>query len=124
VTTPEPDIESLHAELAAARSSHRQPRLLRAYAALAGGYLGAGRLDEAESAWRTSIQQARVCGTPEDLGRGLLGLARTLVRTARTDRALLAGTEAVACLRGRDAAAAEEAATLVASLSRVPGGAR
>lgn len=119
-----PTIDSLRAALEAARATRRQPDLLRAYAALGAGYLAGDRIDEAESAYRTAVQQARITAGPLDLGRALLGLARTLARTPRTDRALLHYTEAVACLRGRDDALAAEAAGELAGLGQVPGGAR
>ena len=119
-----PDIETLRARVAAARASRRQPALLRAYADLAAGYHALGRTDEAESAWRTSIQQARVAGDAVDLGRALLGLARTLARTPRTDRALLHFTEAIACLAERDEGTRAQAITEMRALGRVPGGAR
>jgi len=115
---------ALRAALAAARAAHRQPDLLHAYRTLGEGYLAVGRVDEAESALRTSVQQARIVGDDVALGRGLLGLARALGRTARTDRALLAYTEAVASLRGRDEAAAAEAGAEMCALGKVPGGAR
>ena len=118
------EIEALREHVEKARAARRQPELLRAYAALGAGYLAAGRLDEAESAWRTAIQQARVMGDPTDLGRALLGLARTLARTERTDRALLHYTEAIHCLAACDEAAREAAASEMAALGRVPGGAR
>ena len=118
------DLERLRTALEAARATRAQPALLRAYADLGAGYLAAGRLGEAESAWRTAVAQARICAGPEDLGRALLGLARTLARTPRTDRALLHYTEAVACLQGRDEARAAEARAELAGLGRVPGGAR
>ena len=118
------DLQALRATLERVRLSRRQPELLRAYAALGAGYLTAGRIDEAESAWRTAVQQARICAGAADLGRSLLGLARTLMRTPRTDRALLHYTEAVHALTGSDEAARAEAAAEMAALGRVPGGAR
>ena len=120
----DPTIEALRTALAAARAGRRQPQLLRAYAALGAGYFAADRLSEAESAWRTAVQQARIAAGPLDLGRALLGLARTLARTPRTDRALLHYTESVAQLRGRDDEAAAAAAAELAALGHVPGGAR
>lgn len=106
------------------RAEGRQPELLRAYAALARQHLAWGQLDEAESAARTAIQQARVWGDPVELGRSLLALGRALARTPRTDRALMALTEASACLRARDPAAFEEAASALRALSKVTGGHR
>ncbi len=119
-------IVDLRAALEAARAGRLQPALLRAYAALAAAYLAAGDLSPAESAWRTAVAQARISAGPLDLGRGLLGLARTLARTPRTDRALLHYTEAIACLQGLPEGQAEaaEARTEVAQLGSVPGGAR
>lgn len=108
----------------ARRGEARQPGLLRSYAALGRCHLAAGQLDEAESAARTAIQQARVFGDPRELGLGLLLLGRVLARTPRSDRALLAFTEAVSCLRGRDEGAEAEAAEALRAVTRVPGGAR
>ncbi|MDF1701855.1 MAG: hypothetical protein P1V36_11920 [Planctomycetota bacterium] len=126
VTPPadDPAIDALRAALEAARATRLQPQLLRAYAALGAGYLAADRRGDAESAWRTAVAQARICAGPQDLGLALLGLARTLARTPRTDRALLAYTEAVAALQGCDGARAAEARAELATLGRVPGGAR
>ncbi len=106
------------------RARGRQPELLRAYAAIGRQHLAAGELDEAESAARTSIQQARVWSDPLELGRSLLLLGQILARTPRTDRALLAFTEASGCLSGRDDSAYAEAADELRRLQRVQGGAR
>jgi tetratricopeptide (TPR) repeat protein len=117
-------LEDLRAALESARATRGQPDLLRAYRALGEGYLAAEQLDEAESAFRTSVQQARIWNDARDLGLALLGLGRTLVKTGRTDRALLAFTEAVGSLHGVDAEATEAAAAEVRALRDVPGGAR
>ena len=119
-----PAIQELRAALEAARATRLQPDLLRAYAALGAGYLAEERIGDAESAFRTAVAQARINAGPLDLGRALLGLARTLARTERTDRALLHYTEASACLQGRDDALAGEARSEIAGLGDVPGGAR
>ncbi len=119
-----PDLDALRAALAAARAAHRQPGLLQAYRALGDGYLAAARIDAAESAYRTSAAQARIWNDPAEVGRSLLGLGRTLGRTERTDRALLAYTEAVSSLTGRDEALAEIARAELQALREVPGGAR
>ena len=118
------DIQALRGAVEAARAGPGQPRLLRAYRALGEGYLAAGRLDEAESALRTSVQQARIWDDAVDLGLSLLGLGRVLARTPRTDRALLAFTEAVGALRGKDEDAAAAATRALTALSDVPGDAR
>jgi hypothetical protein len=101
-----------------------QPMLLRAYRALAHGHLEWGQGDEAESAARVAVQQARIWGEPGDLGESLLQLARVLGKTARTDRALLHYTEAVALLEQAGRTSASEARTEMAALGAVPGGAR
>lgn len=119
-----PDLDALRAALAAARAAHRQPGLLQAYRTLGDGYLAAGLLDEAESAYRTSVAQARIWGDPAEVGHSLLGLGRCLGLTERTDRALLAYTEAVSSLTGRDEALAEIARAELQALREVPGGAR
>ncbi len=119
-----PDLDVLRAALATARAAHRQPGLLQAYRALGDGYLAAGLIDEAESAFRTSVAQARIWNDPAEVGRSLLGLGRCLGRTERTDRALLAYTEAVSGLAGRDEPLAEVARAELKALRDVPGGAR
>jgi hypothetical protein len=101
-----------------------QPMLLRGYRALAQGHLACGQGDEAESAARVSVQQARIWGEPGDLGESLLQLARVLAKTARTDRALLHYTEAVALLDQAARPTAAEARAELAGLGAVPGGAR
>lgn len=100
-----------------------QPMLLRAYRGLAYWHLAWGQADEAESAARVAVQQARSWADAAELGEALLQLARVLARTQRTDRALLHFTEGVACLEraGQDASAAKAE---LAALSTVPGGAR
>jgi tetratricopeptide (TPR) repeat protein len=97
-----------------------QPMLLRAYAALAYWHLAWGQGDEAESAARVAVQQARAWNDPGELGACLLQLARVLARTDRTDRALLHYTEAISLLDGPRPAQAAEARTEVAGLSAVP----
>ncbi len=118
------DLQALRDALEAARAGPGQPALLRAYRALGEGYLASGSIDEAESAFRTSVQQARIWNDARDLGLALLGLGRTLARTERTDRALLAFTEAVGSLHGLDDEAARAAAAEIQGLRDVPGGAR
>lgn len=119
-----PAIQERRAAVETARATRSQPELLQAYAALGRGYLAEDRIGDAESAFRTAVAQARITAGPLDLGHALLGLARTLARTPRTDRALLHYTEAVACLQGRDDERAAEARAEIAALGRVPGGAR
>src|SRR5688500_5131238 len=58
-----------------------QPMLLRAYRALAYWHLEWGQGDEAESAARVAVQQARIWREPGDLGESLLQLARVLAKT-------------------------------------------
>ena len=118
------DLQTLRDAVEAARATRGQPDLLRAYRALGEGYLAQDRIDEAESAFRTSVQQARIWNDPRDLGLALLGLGRALARTEHTDRALLAFTEAVGSLHGVDAEGANAAAAEVQALRDVPGGAR
>lgn len=121
-----PDLSAI-AALQAARERARalgQPGLLRAYVALAGARLAAGRLDEAESDARAAVQQARAWGDPVELGVALVALARALARTARTDRALLHYTEALGLLIPAGHPLAEDARREAAALSAVPGGAR
>ena len=101
-----------------------QPMLLRAYRALAYWHLEWGQFDEAESAARVAVQQARTWGEAGDLGESLLQLARVLAKTARTDRALLHYTEAVALLEQAGSPSATEAKAELAALGAVPGGAR
>lgn len=124
---PEPDLEALRAARERARALG-QPHLLRAYAALAAGHLVGGQLDEAESAARVAVQQARTWAEPADLGRALVLLARILARGQRTDRALLHYTEGLAWLEraGTPAARAEADAARpeVSALSDVPPDAR
>lgn len=114
----------LRREREAARAAGRQPELLRAYRGLAAALLEAGAFGEAESAARTAVQQARVGDDPAELGECLLGLARVLARTPRTDRALLHYTEALALLAGPRPALAAQAREEAAGLSRVPPGGR
>jgi len=101
-----------------------QPMLLRAYRGLAYWHLEWGQHDEAESAARVAVQQARIWGEPGDLGESLLQLARVLAKSARTDRALLHYTEAVLLLDQAGRASAAEAKAEMAALGAVPGGAR
>jgi tetratricopeptide (TPR) repeat protein len=97
-----------------------QPMLLRAYSALAYWHLEWGQADEAESAARVAVQQARAWNDPGELGACLLQLARVLARTDRTDRALLHYTEATALLDAARPAQAAEARAEVAALTAVP----
>jgi tetratricopeptide (TPR) repeat protein len=120
--------EEALAALREAREAARlagQPMLLRAYGGLATWHAEWGQLDEAESAARVGVQQARAWGDAGELGSALLTLARVLARSSRTDRALLHFTEAAALLEqaGRPEAAAEAKAGLSA-LAAVPPGAR
>ena len=108
----------------AARAAARQPELLRAYADLGRWQLVWGHLDDAESSFRTAIQQARTGDDALDLGRALVGLARTLVGAGRKDRALLHYTEAIPLLAGPDETLHGEAMAELAALRQVPGGAR
>lgn len=117
-------IEDLRLVLETRRAEGRQPGLLCAYRQLGCAYLAAGRLDEAESALRTAIAQARIHGDDLETGLGLLELGRAQRRLERSDRALLAYTEAAGCLVGRDAAALAAATEEVRTLGSVPGGAR
>lgn len=123
---PPADAAALDALRRAREEARRrgQPALLRAYAALAAAHRGRGEGDEAESAARVAVQQARIWGDPAELGLCLLELARALVRTPRADRALLHYTEAVGLLEaaGRPEAAAARAEAQ--ALGTVPGGAR
>lgn len=100
-----------------------QPALLRAYWGLSFWHLAWGQLDEAESAARVAIQQARAWGEPGELGTVLVQLGQTLAKAGRADRALLALTEGIACLEkaGRPVREAEAA---LAALSSAPGGTR
>jgi len=118
------DLAALRAAVESARATRGQPHLLRAYRALGEGYLAADRIDEAESALRTSIQQARIWNDSADLGLSLFALGRVLMKTQRRDRALLALTEAVGALAGNDETAAQAATEAIRALGRVPGGAR
>jgi tetratricopeptide (TPR) repeat protein len=97
-----------------------QPMLLRAYSALAYWHLEWGQADEAESAARVAVQQARAWNDPGELGASLLQLARVLVRTDRTDRALLHYTEATALLDAARPAQAAQARAEAAALTAVP----
>lgn len=97
-----------------------QPMLLRAYSALATWHLEWGQVDEAESAARVAVQQARAWNDPGELGACLLQLARVLARTDRTDRALLHYTEATLLLDGSRPALAAEARAESAALAAVP----
>ncbi len=117
-------LRRLRAQREAARARGSQPALLRAYRALADALRELGHLDEAESAARTSVQQARVMHDDVELGESLLALARVLAGTHRTDRALLHYTEATALLAAARPQLAQAAARESATLSAVPPGAR
>lgn len=117
-------LQGLRAKREAARARGSQPALLQAYRALADALRELGQLDEAESSARTSVQQARVMHDDVELGESLLALARVLVRTQRTDRALLHYTEAAALLAASRPRLAQAAAQESATLSAVPPGAR
>jgi tetratricopeptide (TPR) repeat protein len=119
-----PAIADLRVGLEARRTEGRQPGLLRAYRQLGCAYLAEERLDEAESALRTAIAQARIHGDPLEIGQGLLELGRAQRGLGRADRALLAYTEAAGCLAGLDSAALAAATAGLQSLGSVPGGAR
>jgi tetratricopeptide (TPR) repeat protein len=101
-----------------------QPMLLRAYSALAYWHLEWGQADEAESAARVAVQQARAWNDPAELGASLLQLARVLAKTDRTDRALLHYTEAIPLLDGPRPGQAAEARAESAALASVPPAAR
>jgi tetratricopeptide (TPR) repeat protein len=101
-----------------------QPMLLRAYGALAYWHQEWGQPDEAESAARVAVQQARVWADPGELGAALVQLGRVLVRTARTDRALLHLTEGVALLEQAGRPQAVEVRRELSALTSVPPGAR
>jgi tetratricopeptide (TPR) repeat protein len=119
--------EEALAALREAREAARlvgQPMLLRAYGALAHWHAEWGQHDEAESAARVGVQQARAWGDGGELGAALLTLARTLAKTPRTDRALLHYTEAVALLEQAGRAGAAEAKAELGRLAAVPPGAR
>jgi|GEM_PF-4277227 len=119
--------EEALAALREAREAARkvgQPMLLRAYVGLATWHLEWGQTDEAESAARVAVQQARVWADPGELGSTLVALARVLVKTARTDRALLHYTEGVALLQQAARPEAAQARTELGLLSAVPPGAR
>ena len=120
----EASIQDLRLALEVRRAGGRQPGLLRAYRQLGCAYLAADRLDEAESALRTAIAQARIHGDDLETGLGLLELGRAQHRLERADRALLAYTEAAGCLAGLDPAALAAATAEVRTLGSVPGGAR
>lgn len=100
-----------------------QPALLRAYGGLSVWHLAWGQVDEAESAARVAVQQARAWGDPGELGTALVQLGQTLARAGRADRALLALTEGIACLQ-KAGKPAREAEAALAALSSAPGGAR
>jgi len=119
-----PDLAALRAAREEARRLGQQPALLHAYLALSEAHLLRGEVDEAESAARTAIQQARACALPGDLGRGLLALARALARTPRLDRALLHYTEALPLLAAHDPDAHAEALGEAQRIGHVPSGAR
>ena len=108
----------------ARRAEGRQPALLAAYRDLGEAYVEAGRLDEGESALRTSVQQGRTRSDPTELGLSLLALGHAMRARGRADRALLAYTEAAASLAGRDTEAHTQAAEALRGLGSVPGGAR
>lgn len=119
--------EEALAALREAREAARavgQPMLLRAYTGLAHWHAAWGQLDEAESAARVGVQQARAWGDGGELGAALLTLARVLAKTPRTDRALLHYTEAAALLEQAGRPAAAEAKAELAALAAVPPGAR
>lgn len=117
-------IEELRVALETSRAAGRQPGLLRAYRDLGRAYLAAARLDEAESALRTAIAQARIHGDDLETGLGLLELGRAQRGLDRADRALLAYTEAAGCLAGRDPVALAAASAELCALGSAPGGAR
>ncbi len=119
--------EEALAALREAREAARlvgQPMLLRAYAGLAYWHLEWGQTDEAESAARVAVQQARVWADPGELGSALVQLGRVLAKTARTDRALLHYTEAVPLLEQAGRPEAVEARQELGLLTAVPPGAR
>jgi len=101
-----------------------QPMLLRAYGALAYWHQHWGESDEAESAARVAVQQARVWADPGELGATLVQLGRILAKTARTDRALLHFTEGVPLLEQAGRPDAAEARKELTALGTVPPGAR
>jgi tetratricopeptide (TPR) repeat protein len=119
----EPAVHFLRAARERYRALARQPELLRAYGALGCWHRAWNEPDEAESALRTAIQQARTHGDDRELGLWLRELGRTLA-PSRPDRALLAFVEAVACLRGRDEEACAGASEELRRLQQVPGGHR
>jgi tetratricopeptide (TPR) repeat protein len=119
-----PTVEAAREALAAARAGARQPDLLRAYRRLGRCYLATGRVDEAESALRTAIAQARIHGDRREVGLGLLELGHAQRELGRADRALLAFTEAAGCLKGLDPAAWAAAGHALQALTSAPGGAR
>jgi hypothetical protein len=119
-----PDLGALRAAREEARRIGAQPGLLRSYLALSEAHLLRGEVDEAESAARTAVQQARACSLPADLGRGLVALARALARTPRLDRALLHYTEALPLLAAHDPETHAVALGEAQRIGDVPSGAR
>jgi tetratricopeptide (TPR) repeat protein len=101
-----------------------QPDLLRAHENVGFHRLERGEFSEAESSFRNAVQQARALGDPAELGTCLLWLGRALVREGRSDRALLAFTEANACLARAASPLEAEARDELASIRSVRGGAR
>ncbi|MHC5012726.1 MAG: hypothetical protein ACYTG6_17565 [Planctomycetota bacterium] len=120
----EPGLAAMRRSLEVFRTAARQPDLLEAHCELGRFLLDAGDLDGAESSIRNAIQQARILGDDLALGTALLWLGRTLARTDRRDRALLAFTEAVPFLAAAASPLAEEARAELLRLNAVPGGFR
>lgn len=115
-------LEALRAERERRRGMG-QPHLLRAYVELSLEHLRQGQGDEAESAVRAAVQQARAWADPAELGACLVQLARTQAHLKRSDRALLAYTEGLAhlALAGHDV---RDVRAELEALGRVEGGAR
>jgi tetratricopeptide (TPR) repeat protein len=101
-----------------------QPLLLRAHVNVGWYRLERGEAESAESAFRTAVQEARTFGDAAELGTSLLWLGRALARGGRTDRALLAFTEAIGHLERAGSGLRDEAELEIAALRSVPGGAR
>jgi tetratricopeptide (TPR) repeat protein len=101
-----------------------QPALLRAHVNVGFYRLEREEHQEAESAFRIAVQQARAFGDARETGTALLWLARALARQGRADRALLAYTESLPHLVRAGSPLAPEAEAEMTAIASVPGGAR